>query len=151
MVISAAFVAESALHLWENAGDRGDARGLCEMAGRACRTLWAYARAFPVARPQALLWTGVRQILLGRTARGMATLHKARNEAGRLSMSHDAACVHLQRGRLSPPGRARDEDLDRAVQLFREIGAHADAGRAEACRATGETSRLSVGTSGELI
>ena len=134
MVISATFVAEAASLLWENARDPDERRALGEMARRACRTLRAYARVFPVARPQALLWTGAGDILSGHRARGLARLNEALAEAGRLAMPHDAACVHLHRARLSPAGRERDADLDRAAQLFHEAGTHADAARAEACR-----------------
>ena len=104
------------------------------MARRACRTLRTFARSFPVAGPQALLWSGAESVMSGHVARGQARLREALAEATRLAMPYDAACVHLHRGRLAPPGRERDEDLQRAALLFRQTGAHADAARTEACQ-----------------
>jgi class 3 adenylate cyclase/tetratricopeptide (TPR) repeat protein len=114
-----ACVAEVYLSLWE-AGGPAAARP----ARQACAALRQYARAFPIARPRAWLWQGLRAHLSGHHRRALAAWDKSLAAAERLAMPCERGRAHYQIGRHLPAGHpSRLVHLSRAGEIFADIGA----------------------------
>jgi class 3 adenylate cyclase len=82
----------------------------------ACKRLRAFARVFPVARPAALIWTGLERWLSGRKPQAMSAWNEAVSVATELGVPYFAALARYQIGRHLPRG-----DVDRVEQLARAI------------------------------
>jgi class 3 adenylate cyclase/tetratricopeptide (TPR) repeat protein len=90
----------------------------------ACLALRRFAGAFPLARPRALLVTGMSHYLENRDRAGWQALHRSLMAATRLAMPYESARAHLEIARRSPPGApARQRHLDEAARSFDRLGA----------------------------
>jgi tetratricopeptide (TPR) repeat protein len=124
--------AEAALALWE--ANRQEPKSEFESsATRACKSLQAYARVFPVGKPRALLRQGLYDWLAGKPAKAAKHWQTALAKAEKLEMPYDQALAHYTIGRyLAEDDPARQEHLKRASALFAELGAVYDQARVEA-------------------
>jgi class 3 adenylate cyclase len=122
-------VAAVYLRLWElQRGSEGGARSatdreLARRAARGCLALRRLALLFPVARPAAALWSGLRAWLCGHPRRANRLWQRSLSGATALSMPYFAALAHLEIGRhlaTSHPRRARH--LDEARKGFETLG-----------------------------
>jgi tetratricopeptide (TPR) repeat protein len=97
---SYAAIAETCLLLWENNFAPAQGNGQPKaMARRALKGLRAYARVFPIGRPQARLWQGVFEWQAGRATRAEKLWAAAIESARTLHMSylHAIACHQIAR------------------------------------------------------
>jgi adenylate cyclase len=125
-------VAQVTLGLWERGYDPpfGDVR---RAARRAVADLRAFARWFPIARPQAHLWQGVLHALDGRSTRARAAWERAAAEAARLDMPHDEGLAHHEIARrLARDDPERRTRLESARRLYEQAGAVLEAAAAHA-------------------
>jgi class 3 adenylate cyclase/tetratricopeptide (TPR) repeat protein len=124
-------VCVTVLTLWERALASGspEARELGRMARRLSKRLDAYARQFPVGRSRAARVRGCLLWLSGGRWRARRAFAASLEQARRLSMSVDEACVLLDMARLGVEPAARGEQLARAGELFSRLGMAYDARR----------------------
>jgi eukaryotic-like serine/threonine-protein kinase len=111
--------------------DAGERRRLMDEARAACRGTRAYGRAFPLGRPHALVWDGLRCWLAGRRRRAFRKWRAAAALAERLDMPYERGRALLEIGRhlpLGTPERARQ--LGAAADIFARIGSAAELARA---------------------
>ena len=88
---------------------------------RACRGLARFALIFPVARPAALTWEGLRLQLMGRPTAAHSRWKRVVVLARRLGMPYEEARAHLLLARHGPPAdRARQ--LACATAIFERLG-----------------------------
>jgi class 3 adenylate cyclase/tetratricopeptide (TPR) repeat protein len=130
--------AEVFLSLWERGEEcaAGDTSSLRQLARRACRGLNTFARIFPNARPRAWLWTGLELWLSGRPRRAGRGWRLGLRRAEQLELLYDQGLLHLELGRHAPSNdRDRDAHLDRAAQIFTQLGTPHELGRTERLRA----------------
>jgi hypothetical protein len=128
-------VAEVYLSLWE-AGDAS----LRRRARSACRVLRRIAFMNPIARPRADLMDGLVAWLEGKRGRARRLWQRSRGVAERLGMPHETALACYEIGRhLARTDPARGEILERALDVFTEIGATFDADRARKLRDGGQS------------
>jgi class 3 adenylate cyclase len=96
-------------------------RAVEEAAARACRGLARFALIFPVARPGALIWEGLRLQLGGSPGRARRRWLHAVALAAQLGMPYDEARARYQLGRHAGGGERR-EQLERAGAIFERLG-----------------------------
>lgn len=120
-------VAEIYLTLWEHhpADDRAGAGALAAVAGRACRSLSRFALIFPVARPAALTWHGLKAQLAGRPGAARRSWLAAATLARDYGMPYAEAVALRQHGRHTA-GPAGEALLARAADLIEQAGSRAD-------------------------
>jgi predicted ATPase/DNA-binding SARP family transcriptional activator len=127
-------VAAVYLTLWER-GDTASAAHLREIlraAHAACRALWRCARIFPIARPYAALWDGLRAYLFGGTADAQATWLAGLAEAQRLGMPYVQGLLHERLAQIhSSADLARRRHAEQANALFEQIQAPRDLARTQ--------------------
>ncbi|WP_238015280.1 BTAD domain-containing putative transcriptional regulator [Dactylosporangium sp. AC04546] len=119
-------VVEVCLALLEQPAAEGgpDPAGVRATAAGALRRLRRYARAFPMARPRALVCLGRARWLAGRRRAATRVWVRAVREAERrrmpyeLARAHHELARHLAEGRRSPLGLDRAAHLDRARAAF---------------------------------
>jgi serine/threonine protein kinase/tetratricopeptide (TPR) repeat protein len=129
-----AAVAEAALTLWEQSlsGPPEERAALARLAEQACRGADAYAAVFPIGKPFALLWSGLRAQLAGHPEKARKTWERCLGEADRLGMPYEQARAHLELGRHLPVGDpARRAHLLKAAAIFTEVGAAPDRARCD--------------------
>jgi len=103
-LLDCSYVAEVFLGLWASAQRDGrPAAGLRRQAGRACSTLRAYSRAFPIGWPRTHLWMGVERWHRGHPQAANRLWQKGRDAAARLSMTADIALIDAQSARFKAP------------------------------------------------
>jgi class 3 adenylate cyclase/tetratricopeptide (TPR) repeat protein len=120
-------LSDVALTLWE----RGEDPAAALLARRVGRELRRYARLFPIARPRTLVNHGLARWLQGRPRAARRSWRRALRAAERLQMPYEMARAHYEMGRH--PGdsdAARRVHLERASQLFANLGADDDLARA---------------------
>jgi predicted ATPase/DNA-binding SARP family transcriptional activator len=121
-------VAEVYAMLWETAG--ADARAMVRAADRACRDLRRCARVFPIARPYAALWDGLRAALSGSADGANALWLAGLADAERLRMPYLEGLLHERLARaLGPRDRARVDHAEQARVCFARLGARYDLAR----------------------
>jgi tetratricopeptide (TPR) repeat protein len=104
-----------------------------QLARQACAALRQYARAFPIARPRAWLYQGLRAHRSGHHRRALAAWRKSLITAERLAMPCEQGRAHYQIGRHLPAGHpAQQAHLTRAGQIFTDIGALYELGQVQA-------------------
>jgi class 3 adenylate cyclase/tetratricopeptide (TPR) repeat protein len=119
------------LTLWERAlaTSSPEAEELGREARRVSRRLDAYARQFPVGKSRAARVRGYLSWLSGRRGRARRAFAESLEQARRLSMEVDEACVLLDMARLGVEPSARVEQLSRAGDIFSRLGLAYDARR----------------------
>jgi serine/threonine protein kinase/tetratricopeptide (TPR) repeat protein len=102
----------------------------------ACRALRGYARIFPIGRPYADRFDGVRLALAGKATRAQRLFARSRAAAERLGMPLEAAIASYEMGRFLPPDDARRaEHLEQARAVFAAQDARFWLTRVDAARA----------------
>lgn len=133
-------VAEVFLALWEvsqspsstdDPPDRDQRDPLARRAQQACTHLHAFARVFPIGKPRAWLFQGGYEWLAGRPAQARSAWRTSLACATRLGMPYEQARAHEMLGRHRS-GESHHAHLEQARELFRGMGATADAERCEA-------------------
>ena len=88
----------------------------------ACKTLRGYARVFPIGKPQAYLWQGVFEWLLGHQGKAQKLWQKGLAVAQELEMPYDAALLHYQLARrLAKDDPNRQAHLQQAAEIFEQL------------------------------
>ncbi len=122
-----ASLAETYLRLWEAYYGQPDAAYLAECAKKTVAALTKFARSFPVCQPWTLRNRGMCERLLGHESKAESLLQQSLAKAERLNMPYDVAFAHYEIGRcLDLQNPARRTHLQRAVDLFRQLGARYD-------------------------
>jgi hypothetical protein len=126
-------IPEVCLALLERGAPAGvDPAELRATVAAGLRRLRRYARAFPMARPRALVCLGWSHWLHGRHGAARRVWNRAIGEAERLAMpwelahAHHELGRHLAAGERSPLGLDRTEHLDRARSTFEALGCRTD-------------------------
>ena len=128
-------LAEISLTLWEDSleDESGARRQYARAARRAVAELRRFARICPIAQPQAWLWRGLHCWLSGKRRRAQAAWQRSLAAAERLDMLHEQGMAHYEIGRHLPPGDvARAAHLQRACDVFSQLGARYHQRRAQA-------------------
>jgi class 3 adenylate cyclase len=122
-----AAVAEAYLGLWEarHAHEPTERRAIAEVSRRACQSLNRFALVFPLARPAALTWQGLRSWLRGRPREAGQLWAAAANVAQAQGMPYDEARALYLRGRHTP-GAEGCRLLERAAAGFERLGCDYD-------------------------
>jgi tetratricopeptide (TPR) repeat protein len=118
-----ATTAEAAIALWHASRQRspGEQATARAAAGQAMRSLRRDAHVFPIGQPRALLCQGLLAWVQGRPVGARKAWRRSLAAAERLGMRYDQLLAHQQLGRHGDP-RERREHLNRARQLFTELG-----------------------------
>ncbi len=118
--VTYAGIAEVFVRLLEADPDRAD---VLSSTQRACRALRAYAKVFPLARPQALLWNGVAAWLAGKSRAAHRSWQKGLDEAERLNMPYYRALLKFEIGRhLERADQRRSQHLQESIETFSHLG-----------------------------
>ena len=134
-------LAEAALALWEaekttSSGWKSSKYTSQELelkARRACKALHRYARVFPIAKPAALLRQGTCDWLAGQFGKAHQNWRKALAAAEWLAMPYQQGLAHDAIGQhLTVDNPARREHLNRALEIFTELGTAYDQARVQA-------------------
>ncbi len=139
--------AEVGVRLWEWAQVSGSAgaSGTKALAARGVRTLKDFARRCPVAKPQALVWSGLHSWLRGKHGKARKIWTEARELAAAMDMPYEEGLALLELGRHASRGdHARTEHLERARAIFLELGANYDAACAQAALESEEGPALAL-------
>lgn len=124
-LLDCSYVAEVFLGLLGEAQRAGQPRAeLAKQARRACATMRAYSRAFPIGWPRAHLWTGLERWLHGHARAANRLWQKALADAGRRALPHELALIHAHRALLHG-----ESERAQAADLFTQLGAHAELAR----------------------
>ena len=124
-LLDCSHVAEVFLGLLAHARRAGwPAADLAVQARRACATLRAFSRAFPIGAPRAHLWTGLESWHRGRAAAAEASWRRGLAAAGRLAMPHDRALLHAHLALVHG-----ESERAQAAELFTQLAAHAELAR----------------------
>jgi len=100
-------------------------------ARQACKALHNFARAYPVGQPRARLYQGWCEWLEGKPIQAFGTWQTGLGVAGQLAMPYEQGLAHYEIGRHAS-GEERQKHLSRALEIFEQLGAAYDAGRARA-------------------
>jgi tetratricopeptide (TPR) repeat protein len=126
--------AEVYLSLWEAEGKSQIPNSKIQMqtsAQQACKALQKFARAYPVGQPRARLYQGWYEWLEGKPIQAFGTWQTSLGVAGQLAMPYEQGLAHYEIGRHAS-GEERQKHLSRALEIFEQLGAAYDAGRARA-------------------
>ncbi|MBM2848389.1 MAG: putative adenylate/guanylate cyclase [Anaerolineales bacterium] len=126
--------AEVYLSLWEAEGKSQIPNSKIQMqtsAQQACKALQNFARAYPVGQPRARLYQGWYEWLEGKPIQAFGTWQTSLGVAGQLAMPYEQGLAHYEIGRHAS-GEERQKHLSRALEIFEQLGAAYDAGRARA-------------------
>ncbi|APR81699.1 serine/threonine protein kinase [Minicystis rosea] len=97
---------------------------LARQAHAACRAMRGYARIFPIGRPYAHRFKGLRAAIDGDLARAERSLLRSIAEAEQLGMPLEAGLAHYDLGRFLPDTDPRKaEHLARAREAFERLDA----------------------------
>lgn len=122
-------VAEVVLSLQKITAER-EIVGVPDLRSRsrdACKSLRRFARVFPIGRPYALLWNGVRLHAEGRQRRAAASWTESIAASGELGIEHCEGSARLELGRhLLADGTGGREQLAMAAEIFERLGARHD-------------------------
>ena len=131
-------VASVYLTLWEKYIDGENRHALRRSARQACRDLNAYSRIFPAVKSLIWLYQGLFDWLDGRPQKAHKTWQKSlalAKELGTpyvLGRTHYEIGRHLSEGKTTETGWGRQEHLQRAAEIFAELGAKYDMDRVQA-------------------
>jgi len=123
--------AEVYLLLWEIHSSQlpGEYKALSKVARQACQGLRRFARVFPIAQPRAWLHRGRYSWLAGKQQKARKAWQKSLALAQQLQMPHEEGLAHYEIGRRSE-GEIRQKHLNRAIEIFEQLGANYNLGRA---------------------
>jgi class 3 adenylate cyclase/tetratricopeptide (TPR) repeat protein len=130
---------EAWLLLWEASidGPPAERQALARSARYACKAMRTFARTFPVVRPRAWQYQGLYNWLNGRRRQAHRAWRKSLTEAVRLGMPYEQGLAHYEIGRhLEKSNPARQEHLERAIEILKRLKADYDVARAETARVT---------------
>src|SRR6185503_16863614 len=99
-------------------------------ARKALASLRHFSRRFPLGRPQASLWLGLEAWLEKKPKRALRLWRRSIELATRLQAPYELGHAHLESGRHLPPGEERDRHLERAKEIFQQLGSRRDMQRA---------------------
>ncbi|MFQ5946958.1 MAG: hypothetical protein ACE5NC_12060, partial [Anaerolineae bacterium] len=103
-----------------------------KMAGAASKRLGRYSRVFPIGKPRTSLWRGVNDWGSGRREKAREAWKTGLASAEQLDMSYDQGLAHFEIGRhLEPEDPSRPEHLERAAEIFDQLGADYDLAHAQ--------------------
>jgi predicted ATPase/Tfp pilus assembly protein PilF len=125
-------VAAVYLTLWEKSLDSQEWQVLRQSAHQACEDLNLFARILPAGRPLIWLYRGLYDWLDGRPQKAHTTWQKSLALAEDLNIPYDQGRIHYQIGRhlsegeITEKGWGRQEHLQRAAEIFSELGAAYD-------------------------
>lgn len=117
------------LSLWEQDTPELDPDEVRAAAQAACQRLEAVAKIFPVVQPRADLYRGTRAWLMGERGKARRAWRDCLARAQALGMPYEAGLAHLALGRIS--GVEGREHLQRAGEIFAELGAAYECGRVQ--------------------
>ncbi|UCG24802.1 MAG: hypothetical protein JSW55_02045, partial [Chloroflexota bacterium] len=126
------------LALWEEEKEEENGRAYRSLARRSVRDLRAFARAFPVAAPQAWLQQGRYKWLDGKERKAFKAWQKSLACAEDLGMPFEQGLAHYEIGRHLSAGESTEEGwggrqhLQRACEIFSDLGTTYDLDRARA-------------------
>jgi hypothetical protein len=121
-VLDCSYVAEVFLSLLAQAQkNQQPTAELARQARRACATMKAFSRAFPVGWPRAHLWTGLERWLRGRKNAADQAWQLALAEAERRGLPRERAFIHAHRALLHG-----GSERARADELYQQIGAQSE-------------------------
>lgn len=98
------------------------------------KLLAAFARRFPVAQARTAVLRGRLYLLQGNAAAAAREIERGRTAAERYSMQLDIGMACMERARIEGAQAERRQSLQRAVTLFRQVGAGDELARAERVR-----------------
>ncbi len=125
-------VAAVHLALWEKSFDGQDQHVLQRSAHQSCKDLDLFARILPAGRPLIWLYRGLYDWLDGRPQKAHTTWQKSLALAEDLNIPYDQGRIHYQIGRhlsegeITEKGWGRQKHLQRAAEIFAELGASYD-------------------------
>jgi tetratricopeptide (TPR) repeat protein len=125
-----AAIAEVSLMEWEMASPK-NVQNLRRAARQACRALLKLTRVYPRTRPRAWLLWGRYEWLAGLPRSAVTSWQKSLAAGQSLDIPYEAGLTHFELGRHSS-GEARARQLDKALELFTELGASYDAAQVRA-------------------
>jgi class 3 adenylate cyclase/tetratricopeptide (TPR) repeat protein len=143
MILERTTIAETYLRLWEmllaesNSSDLANVNAAdllrCRQgANKASKALGSLSRVFPIGGPFTLLWSGLCHDLEGHSGKASAAWTKSLAAAKDLQMSYAEALAEYELGRHLPAHDPhRKAHLQRASDMFRQVGAAYDLSRAE--------------------
>jgi class 3 adenylate cyclase/tetratricopeptide (TPR) repeat protein len=116
------------LALWELAAEGktavADRERMKKRARQACKGLHSFGHIFPMGRPRAWLWQGVYDWLDGKPGKAGKAWQKSLGYAERFDMPYEKGLALYEMGRHLPAGDpARQNNLNRAVEIFSQVGA----------------------------
>ena len=115
------------LRSWELGHDRPDLKKL--VAG-GLKKMRAFARVFPIGRPRLRLLEGLSAWVSGSPGKAQSAWEASLRDGEALGMRYEAGRTHLEIGRhLGPEDPGREEHLDKAGRIFRELSAELEAAR----------------------
>ncbi len=113
--------AEVFLGLWEEGSSDIQAQ-----ARWVCRSLHAFARQFPIGQPSAWQYQGLYDWLDGKPDRARRAWRKSLALARKLEMKYTEGQAHYEIGRHAAAGPERRFHLERAAEIFGQLGAAYD-------------------------
>ncbi|APR83966.1 Serine/threonine protein kinase [Minicystis rosea] len=128
------FAAEAALAMLEaaSAAPPYERAAFEKLADQGVRGAEAFAKVFPIGKPFALLWRGLRHQLAGRPDKARRLWESCRAEAERMSLPYEEGRALLELGRHLPPGHPdRRPLLARASAIFERLSTVPDQQRAD--------------------
>lgn len=139
-----ASAAEVALAVAQAADQPNTRRERLRLAQHACGQLRHATRIAPFSRARVLLLDGRYHWLAGHRQQAMRAWRQSLALAERYDLPYEQACAHLELGRHAP-GDERDAHVQRAGQIFGQLGATFEAGQAQAalhCGASAATTNV---------
>ncbi len=139
LILERATVAGVYLGLWERIQSKEwNAPGLKTLtqcragAKKTCGALRSFTRVFPIGQPVTWLRLGQYRHLSGDTTKAQAAWARGISAARELKMPYPEGLIEFEMGRTLAPGDSgRREHLQRASEVFRDLGAAYDLGLAE--------------------
>jgi class 3 adenylate cyclase/tetratricopeptide (TPR) repeat protein len=121
-VLDCSYVAEIFVGLLDEAQrTQQSITNLARQARRACATMRAFSRAFPIGWPRAHLWTGLHYWVRGNKSAADRHWQNALTEAGQRGLPREQALAHALRALLHG-----EREKAHAAELLKRIGAHSE-------------------------
>lgn len=115
-------VAESLLSLLEINNTSANKRELLANAGEANRSLRAFSKIFSIAQPRSWLCQSWYERIVGKQSQSRRSLQTGITLAERLVMPYEQAQIHFATGRYAGSAHESDVHLQKASDLYAELG-----------------------------